>query len=209
MQDAHPTPVKPWPVERAATTTLAKPRPAPCPQSHAEGTTARHEACPRPVRLVTSRRILQALTLPRVRGRAVLPSAALASEDLDVQAMLDLPGVRLVAVEFFADWCGPCRDAAPKWKAFVGEVPWRRTADYRGPESGRGQPGQDPHWADNVIQDQTACLRMPIRSAHPRMHCLHPSCSLGRGQELPARDVDEVFRSVADYRARRRACGSR
>ena len=44
-------------------------------------------------------------------------SPALAGESLDVKAMLSRPGVRLVAVEFYATWCKPCMDAIPRWDA--------------------------------------------------------------------------------------------
>jgi TPR repeat protein/thiol-disulfide isomerase/thioredoxin len=37
--------------------------------------------------------------------------------DLDLRAELDRPGVRLLAVEFYATWCKPCMEAVPKWKA--------------------------------------------------------------------------------------------
>ncbi|MBI2373338.1 MAG: SUMF1/EgtB/PvdO family nonheme iron enzyme [Deltaproteobacteria bacterium] len=36
---------------------------------------------------------------------------------LDVKDWLARPGVRLVAVEFFATWCEPCMKAVPRWKA--------------------------------------------------------------------------------------------
>ena len=44
-----------------------------------------------------------------------LSSPAFAWENLDIKAELRRPGVRLVAVEFYADWCGPCKKAVPKW----------------------------------------------------------------------------------------------
>ena len=48
----------------------------------------------------------------------VVPSnEAHASEDLDVKSVLARPGVRLVAVEFYATWCEPCMKAMPRWKA--------------------------------------------------------------------------------------------
>ena len=48
----------------------------------------------------------------------VIPSnEAQASEDLDVAKVLARPGVRLVAVEFYATWCEPCMKAMPRWKA--------------------------------------------------------------------------------------------
>ncbi len=48
----------------------------------------------------------------------VVPSSeAQASEDLDVAKVLARPGVRLVAVEFYATWCEPCMKAMPRWKA--------------------------------------------------------------------------------------------
>ncbi len=42
---------------------------------------------------------------------------ASAGETLNVQDWLARPGVRLVAVEFYATWCKPCMDAMPRWKA--------------------------------------------------------------------------------------------
>ncbi len=45
------------------------------------------------------------------------PKAANAGENLNVQDWLARPGVRLVAVEFYATWCKPCMDAMPRWKA--------------------------------------------------------------------------------------------
>jgi len=42
-----------------------------------------------------------------------LPARAGAWESLDVQAMLRRPGVKLVAVDFYATWCSPCNAAIP------------------------------------------------------------------------------------------------
>ena len=40
-----------------------------------------------------------------------------AGEGLDVKDWLARPGVKLLAVEFYASWRGPCKQAVPKWKA--------------------------------------------------------------------------------------------
>ena len=39
------------------------------------------------------------------------------AQGLDVERWLRRPGVKLVAVEFYATWCKPCMAAVPKWKA--------------------------------------------------------------------------------------------
>ncbi|MCB9797894.1 MAG: SUMF1/EgtB/PvdO family nonheme iron enzyme [Alphaproteobacteria bacterium] len=36
---------------------------------------------------------------------------------MDIDGWLRRPGVKLVAVEFYATWCKPCMEAVPKWKA--------------------------------------------------------------------------------------------
>jgi len=46
----------------------------------------------------------------------LLPGRSAAWENLDVEAMLRRPGVKLVAVDFYATWCAPCNAAIPKWK---------------------------------------------------------------------------------------------
>ena len=40
-----------------------------------------------------------------------------AAQSLDLRGWIDRPGVRLVAVEFYATWCKPCMEAVPRWKA--------------------------------------------------------------------------------------------
>ena len=42
---------------------------------------------------------------------------AYAGDGLDVKDWLSRPGVKLLAVEFYASWCGPCKKAVPQWKA--------------------------------------------------------------------------------------------
>ena len=44
-------------------------------------------------------------------------SAGLAGEELLLNEWLARPGVRLIAVEFYATWCEPCMKAMPRWKA--------------------------------------------------------------------------------------------
>lgn len=45
----------------------------------------------------------------------LLPTSLLAWDNLDIEAELRRPGVRLVVVEFYADWCAPCKKAVPMW----------------------------------------------------------------------------------------------
>jgi hypothetical protein len=45
-----------------------------------------------------------------------LARPALAGDGLDVREWLSRPGVKLLAVEFYASWCGPCKKAVPQWK---------------------------------------------------------------------------------------------
>ena len=53
-----------------------------------------------------------------VCGTLLGPAPASAqNEGLNVQQWLNRPGVRLLAVEFYATWCKPCMKAVPKWKA--------------------------------------------------------------------------------------------
>ena len=39
-----------------------------------------------------------------------------AGDGLDVKAWLSRPGVKVLAVEFYATWCKPCMEAVPLWK---------------------------------------------------------------------------------------------
>ena len=54
--------------------------------------------------------VLLALCLPAA-------TAAAGSAELDVRGWLDRPGVKVLAVEFYATWCKPCMEAVPRWKA--------------------------------------------------------------------------------------------
>ncbi len=46
-----------------------------------------------------------------------LAGPAGARDGLNVDAWLQRPGVKLLAVEFYATWCEPCMEAVPKWNA--------------------------------------------------------------------------------------------
>ena len=45
----------------------------------------------------------------------LLPQQASAQRQLDVKGWLGQPNVRLVAVEFYANWCESCMRAMPRW----------------------------------------------------------------------------------------------
>jgi thiol-disulfide isomerase/thioredoxin len=44
--------------------------------------------------------------------------------DLDIQRWLDLPRTRLLVVDFYADWCKPCKASVPRWRALHRK--WRK-----------------------------------------------------------------------------------
>ena len=44
-------------------------------------------------------------------------ASPLRAANLDLEGWLNEPGTKLVAVEFYADWCKPCVESAPRWEA--------------------------------------------------------------------------------------------
>ena len=73
---------------------------------------------------------------------------------LDVDAWIARPGVRLVAVEFYATWCKPCMAAVPRWKAlhekYRDEGLRLIVVSTRDPKGACVNPGWNP---DDVVCD--------------------------------------------------------
>ena len=90
---------------------------------------------------------------------AVLAPAPAHAGSLDIEAWLDRPGVRLVAVELYASWCAPCVAAVPRWKALHDRY---RDAGLRlvvivtqDPKGGLVNPGWTP---DETIRDDDGTI---------------------------------------------------
>jgi len=86
-------------------------------------------------------------------------SSTAAASGLDVTPWLERPGVRLVAVEFYATWCKPCMKAVPKWKAL--HEKYRRqgfrliVVATQDPDGGCQNPGWNP---DEVVCDDDGTI---------------------------------------------------
>jgi len=80
-------------------------------------------------------------------------AASAAESSFDLRALLERPGTRLVAVEFYATWCGPCMKAVPRWKAlhekYRPEGLRLVVVNTQDPDRGCVNPGWTP--------DQTIC----------------------------------------------------
>lgn len=76
------------------------------------------------------------------------------ANQLDIRGWLDRPGVKLLAVEFYATWCKPCMEAVPRWKKL--HEKYRKqglrllVVATQDPDGGCANPGWNP---DAVICD--------------------------------------------------------
>ncbi len=86
-------------------------------------------------------------------------TTATAADRFDLREWLQRPGVRAVAVEFYATWCKPCMRAVPRWKAL--HERYRREGlrlvviNTQDPEGRCVNPGWNP---DQMICDEEGDL---------------------------------------------------
>lgn len=127
----------------------------------------------------------------------LFPASAQAA-GLDIRGWLDRPGVKLLAVEFYATWCKPCMEAVPRWKAL--HEKYRKdglrlvVVATQDPEAGCVNPGWSP---DDVICDDDGSLAK-LMGAGNRL----PAAFLWSWQgNLLARQghVDEVEASIEQW----------
>lgn len=113
----------------------------------------------------TLRRSLVAFALG-LAALCVSMASQAADNSMDVSALLRRPGVKLVAVEFYADWCKPCKEAVPKWRALHDK--YRAKGLYLvvvsvGEQGGCSSPGWNP---DLTVCDLDASIQKRL-SANP------------------------------------------
>lgn len=129
---------------------------------------------------------------------SALPATS-SAEDLDVRGWLDRPGVKLLAVEFYATWCRPCMEAVPRWRAL--HERYRReglrlvVVSTRDPGGGCRVPGWNP---DAVICDDDGRLADRL-GANPL-----PAAFLWSWQGhllASGAEVDEVARAIERWMA--------
>lgn len=101
---------------------------------------------------------------------ALLFESSAAAQSVDVEGYLARPGVRLLAVEFYASWCKPCVEAVPKWKAL--QERYEReglrlvVVASEDPKCGTFDPGWRPH--ELVCDDDGRLMRRFGVQALPR-----------------------------------------
>lgn len=119
------------------------------------------------------------------------------AQGLDVQAWLRRPGVKLLAVEFYATWCKPCMAAVPRWKAL--HERYRKDGlrlvviATQDPQGGCVNPGWNP---DEIVCDDDGQLAARLGAASL------PSAFLWSWQgELLVRQghVDSVESKIVDW----------
>ena len=90
---------------------------------------------------------------------ALIAQPAIAGDELDVKDWLSRPGVKLLAVEFYATWCGPCKKAVPQWKALHEKYRDQGlrlvVVSVQDPNGACARPGWNP---DDVICDTEGWL---------------------------------------------------
>lgn len=123
------------------------------------------------------------------------PLSAQAGAGLDVEKWLARPGVRLLAVEFYATWCKPCMQAVPRWKTLHDQYREQGlrlvVVATRDPRGQCVNPGWNP---DDVICDVEGQLADAMRVGDAL-----PAAFLWswRGKMLVRRGhVDEVEKAV-------------
>lgn len=96
----------------------------------------------------------QLLILTTLLG-LLAPLPVWAQGQLDLKNVMGQPGVKLVAVEFWADWCKPCVEAIPKWRELHEKY---RDRGFRLIMVGVNTSGKcsSPGWApDRIVCDYT------------------------------------------------------